>query len=261
MKKALLAVSFGTTVPGAERSIENIENALKARCPDRTFLRAFTSRIICRKLSERGRPVPGPEEAFEKLLGDGVEDVVVMSTHFTPGDEYDKLCRIAENYREKFKAFAVGKPLISGPEDLLRAASCVREHFADLRTDLYTGETALLLMGHGSRHIASMIYGALQTAFGLMGEENILVGTVEGWPALGDCAALLKNKKVRTVHLSPFMLVAGDHALNDMAGDGEDSWKSVLTAEGFEVICHTEGMGSWENIGKMYEAHLEEALG
>ena len=257
----MLAVSFGTSVPGAEISIKHIEDVLKMNCPDRLFLRAFTSRMICRKLAREGRPVLTPEEAFDQMTAEGVEDVIVMPTHFTPGDEYDKLVRIAEDYRERFVRLSVGRPLVAGDRDLLAAARCVREHFADICGGAGDKSTALLLMGHGSAHIASMIYGAIQTAFRIQGCENIFVGTVEGWPALSDCVDQLKKGKYRTVHLSPFMLVAGDHALNDMAGGGPDSWKSVLESEGFEVIYHLEGMGSWENIAALYEAHLAEAAG
>ena len=251
--KALLAVSFGTSVPGAEAAIAHMENALRAAFPERTLRRAYTSRIICRKLAREGRPVPSPEEALEELAAAGVRDVLIQPTHLTPGDEYDKLCRIAEACRERFEIFRMSKPLISAPEDLLAVADAVLAHYP-----MQAGE-ALLLMGHGSGHIANMIYPALQTAFRFKGAENVFVGTVEGWPELPDCLAQLKRSPWNRVELAPLMLVAGDHALNDMAGDEPDSWKSRLEEEGYIVRCHLEGVGMWDEICALCCRHARAA--
>ena len=249
-EKALIAVSFGTSVPGAEEAILNVENALRAACPDRTFRRAYTSRIICRKLAREGRPVPTPEEALEELAAVGVRDVLIQPTHLTPGDEYDKLCGIAAQYRARFASMRIARPLISAPEDLVAVADAVLSHYP-----LSEGQ-ALLLMGHGSGHIANMIYPALQTAFRLKGAENIFIGTVEGWPELNDCIDQLKRGAWKTVELAPLMLVAGDHAQNDMAGPEPDSWKSRLEAEGYTVRCHLEGVGMWKEICELYRRRL-----
>lgn len=251
--KAILAVSFGTSVPGAEAAIANMENALRAACPERVFRRAFTSRIICRKLAREGRPVLSPEEALEELAAAGVREVLVQPTHLTPGDEYDKLCRICADYRARFADFRIGKPLISSPEDLLAVADAVLAHYPTQE-----GE-ALLLMGHGSGHIANMIYPALQTAFRSRGAERVFVGTVEGWPELDDCLAFLRRGPWKRVALAPLMLVAGDHAQNDMAGDEPESWKSRLEAEGYEVRCYLEGVGMWDEICALCRRHLAEA--
>ncbi len=251
--KALLAVSFGTSVPGAEAAITNIETALRAACPERELRRAYTSRIICRKLAREGRPVPSPEEALESLAAAGVRDVLVQPTHLTPGDEYDKLCRIAAPYSDRFAAFRVAKPLISEPEDLLAVADAVLAHYPQQEGH------ALLLMGHGSGHIANMIYPALQTAFRFKGAAQVFVGTVEGWPEFSDCLVQLKRGPWRSVELAPLMLVAGDHAMNDMAGDEPDSWKSMLEAAGYTVRCHLEGVGMWKEICALYRRHLLRA--
>ena len=252
-EKALLAVSFGTSVPGAEAAISNIEAALSAACPERTLRRAYTSRIICRKLAREGRPVQSPEEALEDLAADGVRDVLIQPTHLTPGDEYDKLCRIAEPYRGRFEAFRISKPLISSPEDLLAVTDAALAHYPP-----QAGE-ALVLMGHGSGHIANMIYPALQTAFRFRGAESAFVGTVEGWPELDDVLAQLKRGAWERVLLAPLMLVAGDHAMNDMAGDAPDSWKSRLEAAGYAVRCHLEGVGMWDEVCAICRRHLGEA--
>ena len=256
MKKGLIVVSFGTTVSEAEEAIRKVEGRLRNFCDDRFFLRAFTSRIICRKLRSEGRAVLSPEEALEKLAEENVSDVIVMPTHILPGDEYEKLCRITDRYRPGFSALRIGKPLITDRKDLFAVANCVRDHY---REDL-AGEEALLLMGHGTQHIAGMTYAAMQTSFRLMGENRFYVGTVEGWPDLDDCIRQLKEAGYHTVHLAPLMLVAGDHARNDMAGEDEGSWKNRLQSEGVEVVCHLEGIGAWDSIGKCYQMHLEQIM-
>ncbi len=256
MKNALVVVSFGTSVPEAEAAILNVENTMREKLSDYIVLRAFTSRIICRKLAAEGRPVLSPEEAFEKLAAEGAAQVIVQPTHITPGEEFDKLCRIADQYRSRFETLKIGKPLISDKQDLLETAGSIWDHYG---TELKDQE-ALVLMGHGSGHIAGMIYGALQTAFRISGKDQVFVGTVEGWPALADCILQLKAGGYKTVHLAPLMLVAGDHVRNDMAGDGKDSWKSILEAEGFEVICHIEGMGLWSSTASLYLQHMQKAM-
>ena len=146
-----------------------------------------------------------------------------------------------------------GMPLIASPEDLRDAAKAVLAHFPP------QAGRALVLMGHGTGHIANMIYPALQTAFRLAGAEEVYVGTVEGWPGIDDVAEQLRKSGCREIDLAPFMLVAGDHAVNDMAGDDPESWKSILTGKGFEVRCVLEGIGSWDEIHEIYSRHLHEA--
>ena len=247
-------MSFGTSVPEAEQAIINVENALKAAFQDRVFARAFTSRIICRKLEKEGRPVDSPEMAMEHLLGQGVRDLLIQPTHLTPGEEFDKLCRITEKFREQFEVVRIGRPLISGNRNLLMVADAVLRHYPVGR------DTALLLMGHGSEHFANMTYPAMQTAFRLKGAANVFVGTVEGWPAFEDCLPQLKAFQPARVELAPMMLVAGDHALNDMAGQEDGSWRSRLAAEGFAVECHTEGIGMWDEICGIYIDHARTEL-
>ena len=144
--------------------------------------------------------------------------------------------------------------ILSGDRDLLMVADAVLRHYPVER------DTALLLMGHGSEHFANMIYPAMQTAFRLKGAANVFVGTVEGWPAFEDCLPQLKAFRPARIELAPMMLVAGDHALNDMAGPEDDSWRSRLRAESFTVECHTEGIGMWDEICGMYIDHARAAL-
>ena len=253
-EKALLAVSFGTSVPEAEKAIVCTEEALRKAFPDRKLLRAFTSRIICRKLEREGRPVLSPEAAFERLAEEGCRDVLVQPTHLTPGDEYEKLCGIAAKYEASFERFRLGRPLICGEKDLLAVARAVLAHHP-------AAKDALVLMGHGADNFANLIYPALQTAFRTLGADNVFVGTVEGWPRLADLIPLLRRGGFRRVELAPLMLVAGDHARNDMAGDEAESWKNVLSAAGFEVACRIEGIGEWPEIGALYAAHAAETDG
>ena len=171
--RGLLAVSFGTSVPQAEAAIRSVEDALRNAFPDRAFGRAFTSRIICRKLEREGRPADSPETAMERLLAQGVRDLLIQPTHLTPGEEFDKLCRIADGFRDRFDTVRVSRPLISGEGDLLAVADAVLRHYPQRENE------ALVLMGHGSEHFANMIYPAMQTAFRLKGAENVFVSTVE----------------------------------------------------------------------------------
>ena len=248
-------MSFGTSVPQAEKAILHVEEVLREAFPDRTFARAFTSRIICRKLEREGRPVDSPESALERLLSEGVRDLLIQPTHLTPGDEFDKLAGIVDGYRARFDTVRMGRPLISDCGDMLAVADAVLHHYPR------SGDGALLLMGHGSGHFANMIYPALQTAFRLRGTRDVFVGTVEGWPLFEDCLAQLKDLRPARVELAPLMLVAGDHACNDMAGDEDDSWRRRLEAEGFSVEYRLEGLGLWDEVCALYREHALKSLG
>ena len=230
MKKAVVCVSFGTSVPAGRENITAVENVLRQAAQDRMFISAFTSPTIRRILRERGETVYSPAVALEALRSRGVTEVLLQPTHILRGHEYDKLKREAAPWREKFDALRVGRPLLSDTEDLRALAA----------------------------GLSDLVYPALQTAFRLAGRTDVLVGTVEGWPAFGDVLAQLKGGK--TVHLVPLMLVAGDHALNDMAGADPDSWKSRLEAEGFAVRASLRGLGVMPAVQAMYRAHLEEEL-
>ena len=252
MKKAVVCVSFGTSVPAGRENITAVENVLRRAAQDRMFISAFTSPTIRRILRERGETVYSPAEALEALRSRGVTEVLLQPTHILRGHEYDKLKREAAPWREKFDTLRVGRPLLSDTEDLRALAAGLSAAYPQ-----QNGET-LVLFGHGTDHAADLVYPALQTAFRLAGRTDVLVGTVEGWPAFRDVLEQLKGGK--TVHLVPLMLVAGDHALNDMAGADPDSWKSRLEAEGFAVRASLRGLGVMPAVQAMYRAHLEEEL-
>lgn len=254
MKKAVVCVSFGTSVPAARKNITAVEDVLRQSAHGGIFISAFTSSIIRRILKERGEAVYSVAEALEELWKQGVTEVLVQPTHILCGHEYDKLKREAETWRDRFEKLRVGRPLLADTEDLRALAAVLSAAYPP-----QTGET-LVLFGHGTDHTANMVYPALQTAFHLAGRPDVLVGTVEGWPAFEDVLAQIKSREERGVHLVPLMLVAGDHALNDMAGGGPDSWKSRLEAEGFTVRATLRGLGVMPAVQNLYRTHLEEDL-
>lgn len=244
-------VSFGTSVEQARKCITAVENALRDMRPDMEFRRAFTSPTIRRILAKRGEEISSPEEELVRLAREGFETVYVQPTHMIPGIEFDKLKNIVHGFSGRFECLRLGKPLLAEADDL--------PSFADILMRAYPRQDgeALVLMGHGTEHFANAIYPALQSAFSMSGREDIFVGTVEGWPRIEDIRSQLVNKRCKRAHLVPMMLVAGDHAVNDMAGDEPESWKSVLEAAGIEVRCTMQGLGANEDVQRMYGEHLK----
>ena len=246
MKKALVIVSFGTTYERARRSIDAVERALAQAAEGYDVFRAYTSSVVRKVLKSRGEIVPSLEEALEKLANESYDTVFVQPTHLLCGNEYDEKIRASYmRYAGRFLRGGIGKPLIANNDDLLKLA----EILAALKPD---DADALLLMGHGTTHFANMVYPAMQTALRLQGHPNVVVGTVEGWPTLENAIDELRALGAKHIELRPMMLVAGDHAQNDMAGDDADSWKSHLTAAGFDVHCTVEGLGELEDVQRLY---------
>ena len=254
MNQGWICGGFGTTVPSARQEIEAVERALAAAAPDRTVSRAFTSGMIRRILAKRGEVVPSLTEALQAARQAGAEDVFVQPTHFLCGIEYDKLRAEAEKARSGFARLRVGRPLLASTRDLQTLAELVARRYPAREGG------AVVLMGHGSAHFANVVYPALQTVFELAGRPDIRVGTVEGWPTLEEVRAALGRMQVKEVRLAPLMLVAGDHALNDMAGDGPDSWQTLLEQDGYAVTASLEGLGRWEEVQAWYAARLREDL-
>lgn len=253
MKQAAVLVSFGTSVEEARRAdIAPVEEALS----DSTHVpcrRAYTSPSIRRILARRGIEVQSLAEALDALAGEA-EEVFIQPTHLLYGYEYDGMKRIVEEKRSAFHRMWLGKPLLAGTQDIQALANVLSD--ASPRQE----GLAYVFLGHGTEHFANMAYPAMQTAFRLIGREDILVGTVEGWPGLAEVADQLKTRSVGAVKLSALMLVAGDHAINDMAGDDPDSWKSRLEREGLKVDCQMQGLGSLAAVRALYKAHFRELL-
>ena len=264
-KKAILVVSFGTTYPETlKASIESVENTIKAAFPDYEVRRAFTSRIVMKKLAVRdGILIDNERQALDRLQAEGYKEVYVQPLHVVAGEEFDKVKSIVVHYAylKKFEHIAIGRPLLyymgqeGKPDDYLAAIDAIESQLVKVDTD-----EALVFMGHGGVHPANAAYAALQLKLEEAGKKNIFVYTVEGFPALESVVERLKASKVKKVHLVPFMLVAGDHANNDMAGDEEDSAKMILTAVGFAVETYLRGLGEHPAIQKIYVQHLKDAM-
>ncbi len=266
-KKAILVVSFGTTYPETTKTtIEAVENKMKEEFPDYEIRRAFTSRIIIKKLAERdGVKIDTEKEALAKLKAEGFNEVIVQPLHISAGEEFDMVKGVVKHL-EATKAFdkiALGRPILyyMGQEgkndDYLAAAKALELQFPKSNCNC---NEAVVLMGHGGVHPGNSSYAAMQQKLTDAGYENVYVYTVEGYPSLEGVITKLKANKVKKVTLMPFMLVAGDHATNDMAGDEKDSAKSILLAEGFKVDTYIHGMGENANIQEIYVQHTKDAI-
>lgn len=249
-KQAVVIASFGTSVPEAQVSITLVEEALATVAKDWTCVRAFTSPTIRRILRERGEDIPSLTEALERLLADGIRRVIVQPTHLLYGYEYDKLKAEAEIFRGRFESVTVGRPLLSDNSDIQRFALHLSQDYPA------EAGAVTVFMGHGTEHFANAAYPALQTALGLLGRKDIYVGTVEGWPGLEDVLRQLEPVGPQRVALLPLMLVAGDHAKNDMAGD----WKSRMEEAGHTVTCTFIGLGQLDWVQEMYQTRLAMLL-
>lgn len=254
MKTALLCVSFGTSVPAARKSITAVEDALRLELPEADFFRAFTSKTIRRILAEKGESIWSADEALVRLTDGSYDRVVVQPTHFLYGLEYENLKASVEEAKKRFPALLLGKSLLSGTQDLQTLTGILMEEYPQKEG------SALVFMGHGTPHFSNVVYPAMQTVFHMMGRKDVYVGTVMGWPGIGEICDQLKMGEYSRVRTAPLMLVAGDHALNDMAGEKEGSWKSVLTREGYEVECIMQGLGVLPGVQEMYRKCLGELL-
>lgn len=256
---AILAVSFGTSYNDSrEKTIGAIEEAIRAACPEYEVRRAFTAQIIIDKLKERdGLEIDNVTEALDRAVADGVKILAVQPTHLMNGLEYQDLIAELEEYQEDFEKIVVGEPLLTSDEDFRQVAKAIAE-----ATDSYNdGETAIVFMGHGTEAESNQVYEKMQKTLEAEGFENYFIGTVEAKPDLEDVKSALKEAGIyKKVVLTPLMVVAGDHANNDMAGDEEDSWKTVLAGEGYEVECLLQGIGELKDIQKIYVEHVKTAL-
>ena len=256
--KVMLVVSFGTSYnDNRDLSIGGIETALKAAYPDYEVRRAFTSQIIIDKLKERdGLKIDNVTEAMDRLVTDGVKEVVIQPTHVMSGFEYDDVVAEVTPYEDKFESFKIGKSLLITDADYDEVVSVIAEETKAYDVD----GAAIVLMGHGTEHEANATYAKLQQKITDAGHKNYFIGTVEAKPALEDVIALAKGSGATKVVLLPLMIVAGDHANNDMAGDEEGSWKSAFKAEGLEVECVLKGLGQYKGIQGMFVKHVGETI-
>ncbi len=257
-KPVILTVSFGTSYNDSrEKTIGAIEESIAAAYPDYEVRRAFTSQIIIDKLKERDNiEIDNVEEAFERLVSDGVKTLVVQPTHLMRGYEYNDLIDVVEDYRDNFDKLAIGEPLLTSDKDYSDLSQAVVDATSEYNND----STAVVFMGHGTEHEANEAYAKFQESLTATGNNNYFIGTVEATPSLEDMVNIVKDGGYTKVVLEPLMVVAGDHANNDMAGDDDDSWKSVFESEGFEVECILKGLGEIEDVRNIYVAHVNDAI-
>ena len=252
MKKAVLVTSFGTShLDTLEKTIAAIESAISMALPDYTLRRAFTSTIIMKKLKTRdGLEIDDVTQALTRLIQEGYSQVVIQPTHILCGEEYDKLCALAAPFSDKIQ-IAMGTPLLRTIDQHLALARVIPS-----LTPAPQGDEAVIFMGHGSPHFANAAYALLQYMLEELGRERTYIGTVEGYPTLEQVIRRLKlQPQIKRVRLLPLMVVAGDHANNDMAGQDEDSWKSILEAQGYQVDCAIAGMGESPAIQALFCDH------
>jgi sirohydrochlorin cobaltochelatase len=257
--KAILVVSFGTSYNDSRNTtIGAVESAIGENYPDWDVRRAFTAQIIIDKLAERdGIEIDNVTEALDKLAADGVKTLIVQPTHLMNGYEYDDIMAELDNYKDKFDSVAVGEPLLSSDDDKAAVIEAITTRTASY---LEPG-TAVVFMGHGTEHEANAVYGDMQERLTDAGYTDYFVGTVEGTPTLDDVMSAVKAGGYTKVILEPMMVVAGDHANNDMAGDEEDSWKTAFEAEGIEVVSVLEGLGQFNEVQDIYVQHVGDAMG
>lgn len=256
-KKAILTVSFGTTyIDSLEKSISAVEKRFMADFPEYDVKRAFTSNIVRKKLLENyGIKINSVSEALEELKNQDYEEIICQPTHIINGEEYDKMCKMIENYKDKFKSLIIGRPLISLSNDYnLLIDALDKEKAIEKNSGI-----VYLLMGHGTEHYSNAVYPAFDYYLKAKGYNNVFVGTVEGFPEISNIIAQL-NGHIEKIVIFPLMLVAGDHAVNDMAGDDENSWKSILERMGFNVECRIKGLGEYPSVQALYSNHIKEII-
>ncbi len=257
-EKELLVVSFGTSYNDSRRlTVGGIERALQKAFPDWSVRRAFTSQIIIDHVKSRdGEVIDNVTEALDRAVENGVKTLVVQPTHLMHGFEYTDLVNVLAEYADAFESIAVGEPLVNTDADFAMTAAVL----ADAAAAYDDGKTAVVYMGHGTEAASNEIYGKMQQLMTDAGYENYFIGTVEAEPSLDDVLALVQAGSYERVVLRPMMIVAGDHANNDMAGDEEDSWKSVFQGAGYDVECVLQGLGQVNVIQQMFVQHTAEAM-
>ena len=277
-EKELLVVSFGTSFNDSRATdIKGIEDALAQAFPDWSVRRAFTAQIIINHVQARdGEKIDNMDQALERAVANGVKTLVVQPTHLMHGAEYDEMCEALDAYKDKIENIVVAEPLLgevgndatvinADKEAVAKAvvaAAVADGNFESIDKAAEDG-TALVLMGHGTAHVAKVTYSQMQTQMQNLGYENVFIGTVEGEPEETACENVIEAVKAAgytKVVLRPLMVVAGDHANNDMAGSDDDSWKTMFEAAGLDVTCQISGLGRIEAVEQLYVAHTQAAM-
>ena len=276
----LLVVSFGTSFNDSRaEDVKGIEDALAKAYPDWSVRRAFTAQIIINHVEARdSENIDNMQQALDRAVENGVKNLVVQPTHLMHGAEYDEMTEAINGYKDKFESVAIAEPMLGEVGDDATVINDDKKAVAQAITDEACKEagfdsmdaaaeagTAFVFMGHGTSHTANVTYDQMQTQMEDLGFKNAFIGTVEGQPEDTACDKVIEKVKeagYKNVVLRPLMVVAGDHANNDMAGDDEDSWKSQFVASGnFEnVDCQIEGLGRIEAVEQIYVDHTTAAI-
>ena len=274
----LLVVSFGTSFNDSRvADIKGIEDALQAAYPDWSVRRAFTAQIIINHIQARdGEKIDNMTQALDRAVANGVKNLVVQPTHLMHGAEYDEMCEAIEAYKDQFESVSIAEPMLGevgsdatvinadkeAVAKAITAAAVSEAGFESLEAAKDAG-TAFVFMGHGTAHVAKVTYSQMQTQMQNLGYENVFIGTVEGEPEETSAEAVIEAVKAAgytNVVLRPLMVVAGDHANNDMAGSDDDSWKTVFEAAGFTVDCQIHGLGEIADVQALYVAHTKAEI-
>ena len=274
----LLVVSFGTSFNDSRvADIKGIEDALQAAYPDWSVRRAFTAQIIINHIQARdGEKIDNMTQALDRAVANGVKNLVVQPTHLMHGVEYDEMCEAIEAYKDQFESVSIAEPMLGevgsdatvinadkeAVAKAITAAAVSEAGFESLEAAKDAG-TAFVFMGHGTAHVAKVTYSQMQTQMQNLGYENVFIGTVEGEPEETSAEAVIEAVKAAgytNVVLRPLMVVAGDHANNDMAGSDDDSWKTMFEAAGFTVDCQIHGLGEIADVQALYVAHTKAAI-
>ena len=276
----LLVVSFGTSFNDSRaEDIGGVEKALQAAYPDWSVRRAFTAQIIINHVQARDdEKIDNVDQALERAVSNGVKNLIIQPTHLMHGAEYDELKEAVDGYKDKFESVTIAEPLLGevgsdatvinedkqAVAEAITAQAVKSANYDSLDAAAEDG-TAFVFMGHGTSHTAKVTYSQMQTQMDTLGYKNVFIGTVEGEPEETACENVIEAVKAagyKKVILRPLMVVAGDHANNDMAGDEEDSWKSQFVASGNfdKVDCQIEGLGRIEAVEKLYVEHTKAAI-
>ena len=274
----LLVVSFGTSFNDSRvADIKGIEDALQAAYPDWSVRRAFTAQIIINHIQARdGEKIDNMTQALDRAVANGVKNLVVQPTHLMHGAEYDEMCEAIEAYKDQFESVSIAEPMLGevgsdatvinadkeAVAKAITAAAVSEAGFESLEAAKDAG-TAFVFMGHGTAHVAKVTYSQMQAQMQNLGYENVFIGTVEGEPEETSAEAVIEAVKAAgytNVVLRALMVVAGDHANNDMAGSDDDSWKTMFEAAGFTVDCQIHGLGEIADVQALYVAHTKAAI-
>jgi sirohydrochlorin cobaltochelatase len=258
-KKGLLIVAFGTSVPEAKTAYDHVEAAARKAFSGTEIRWAYTSKIIRAKLAKQGKLLDSPEMALARMMEEGYTDVAILSLHIIPGEEFHDLHTNVQLFSQMaggIDHIVVARPLLSSHEDMVQVATALLKKVPPSRKP---GDV-VLYMGHGSaKHPADAVYAAMNYVFEQL-DPNVFIATVDGYPSLQDLLPKIIERKPGRIYLIPFMAVAGDHARNDMAGDGPDSWKSILSEKGLASEVVLSGVAEYPEVVEVWLRHLREVF-